>query len=359
MNAILPGATIGILGGGQLGRMLASAAHQLGFDTVILCPETDAPAARVAKAHIQADYTDRAALNRLAEVSDVITLEFENIPVEAAEFLAKTATPLHPGARSLAMSQDRSEEKAFLGRIGIETAPYHIVRSEGEIHSALTALGGIGLLKTCRDGYDGKGQVWIRSLDDVSSGFAAVGEVPCVLEGPIDFDCEISVIVARSSSGETTTWAPPRNHHEDGILSTSTVPSGLEKSVEQAARDKAMHLINELGHVGVLALEFFVMADGKLIANEFAPRVHNSGHWTPEGCQTGQFEQHIRAICGWPLGDTRRLHDVEMRNLLGNDGLISPSDLKPNETLTIYGKREARKGRKMGHITKRLGPRKD
>lgn len=359
MSLIRPGATIGILGGGQLGRMLASAAHKLGFDTIILCPEEDAPAARVAKAHIQAEYTDHAALGQLAETCDVITLEFENIPVEAAEFLARTDTPLHPGARSLALSQDRSEEKAFLNSIGIETAPYYKVCSENEIHTALAALGGVGLLKTCRDGYDGKGQAWIRSPEDVAPAFTDLGNVPCVLEGPIAFDCEISVIVARSHTGETMTWAPPRNHHVDGILSSSTVPSGLGKSIEQAARDNAMHLIKELGHVGVLALEFFVMADGKLIANEFAPRVHNSGHWTPEGCQTGQFEQHIRAICGWPLGDTRRLHDVEMRNLIGDAGLMSPVDLKQNEVLTLYGKREARPGRKMGHITARLGPRKD
>lgn len=359
MTALKPGQTIGILGGGQLGRMLAASAHQLGFDTLIFCPEDDSPAARAASSHIQAEYTDKAALKAFAEACDAITLEFENIPIAAAELLAATSTPLHPGAKSLSISQDRADEKAFLNGIGIETAPYRVIDSASDIFSALSDVGGTGLLKTRRDGYDGKGQSWIRSPEDISTAFADVGAVPCVLEAPIAFACEISVLVARSSNGETASWAPPRNQHEDGILATSTVPSGLAQNVEDAARQQAMHLARELGHVGVLALEFFVMDDGKLIANEFAPRVHNSGHWTPEGCQTGQFEQHIRALAGWPLGDTRRLFDVEMRNLIGDAGNIAPNTLAPSETLTLYGKREARPGRKMGHVTRRIAPRKD
>jgi len=183
--------------------------------------------------------------------------------------------------------------------------------------------------------------------------------VPCVLEAAVRFEREISVLVARSSTGETKTWAPPHNVHRDGILATSTVPSGLSREIEHDAREQAIRLVDALGHVGVLALEFFVLPDGMLVANEFAPRVHNSGHWTPEACQTGQFEQHIRAICGWPLGDTRRLFDAEMVNLIGDAGLISPAHLEPGDVLTLYGKHEARPGRKMGHITRRLSPRKD
>lgn len=354
-----PGQTIGILGGGQLGRMLAASAHQLGFDTLILCPERDAPATRTARRHIIADYSDEAALQEFASASDVITLEFENIPVAAAEILSKTGTPLHPGARSLSVSQDRADEKAFLKSIGIQTADYRIINSANDIPDALEALGGTGLLKTRRDGYDGKGQSWIRATSEAASAWDSLGNLPCVLEAPIDFACEISVLVARSSTGETASWAPPRNHHEGGILATSTVPSGLATAIEDVAREKAMHLARELGHVGVLALEFFVLSDGTLIANEFAPRVHNSGHWTPEGCQTGQFEQHIRAVAGWPLGNTRRLFDIEMRNLIGDAGHVDLSDLHPDDTLTLYGKREARPGRKMGHVTRRISPRKD
>ena len=358
MSLIAPGSTIGILGGGQLGRMLANAASQLGFDVHVFCPEPDCPAARVARKAWVAPYDDVAALTEFAESCDVITLEFENIPVITAETIAATGKPLHPGAKSLAVSQDRAEEKAFLNGIGIPTAPYHVIGAAGDIPAALADLGGTGVLKTRRDGYDGKGQAWVRSPDDIAAAWAGVGAAPCVLEAPVPFEREISVIVARSSRGETATWAPPQNMHRDGILATSTVPSGLPLDVEQAAREKAIALVDALGHVGVLALELFVLPDGGLLANEFAPRVHNSGHWTPEACQTGQFEQHIRAICGWPLGDTRRLFDAEMENLIGEAGNVDPATLAPGDVLTLYGKHEARPGRKMGHITRRLAPRK-
>ncbi len=359
MSLIAPGSTIGILGGGQLGRMLANAASQLGFDVHVFCPEPDCPAARVARKAWVAPYDDVAALTEFAESCDVITLEFENIPVITAETIAATGKPLHPGAKSLAVSQDRAEEKAFLNGIGIPTAPYHVIGAAGDIPAALADLGGTGVLKTRRDGYDGKGQAWVRAAGEADSAWQAIGEAPAVLEAAIPFEREISVIVARSSTGQTASWAPPRNIHEDGILALSTVPSGLSQAIEADAREKAVRLVDALGHVGVLALEFFVLQDGTLLANEFAPRVHNSGHWTPEACQTGQFEQHIRAICGWPLGDTHRLFDAEMRNLIGDAGLVDPASLKEDETLTLYGKREARPGRKMGHVTRRLAPRKD
>lgn len=359
MTMIAPGRTIGILGGGQLGRMLAGAANQLGFDVHIFCPEADSPASRAARKTWQADYLDTAALTEFAASCDVVTLEFENIPVLATETIQACGVPLHPGPTALAVSQDRAEEKAFLNGIGITTAPHEVIHAAADIPAALQRVGGTGVLKTRRDGYDGKGQAWVRSPDEAEAAWSAIGGAPAVLEAAIGFECEISVIVARSSTGETLSWAPPRNVHEAGILSRSIVPSGLDKSVESEAREKAMKLVRALDYVGVLALEFFVLSDGTLLANEFAPRVHNSGHWTPEACQTGQFEQHVRAICGWPLGDTRRLHDAEMRNLIGDDGLVDPASLKPDETLTLYGKRDARPGRKMGHITRRIAPRKD
>ena len=359
MTPVAPGSVIGILGGGQLGRMLANAAQRLGFDVDIYCPEADAPAARVCRRHWHGAYDDSALLTEFARACDVVTLEFENIPVMAADAIEATGTHLYPGAKSLAISQDRGEEKAFLNAIGIATADYRLINSDHDIAKALPELGGTGLLKTRREGYDGKGQAWVRSPADIPAAWAGVSGAPCVLEAAVPFEREISVLVARSSRGETATWAPPHNVHRDGILATSAVPSGLPLAVEQAARDKAIALVDALGHVGVLALEVFVLPDGRLLANEFAPRVHNSGHWTPEACQTGQFEQHIRAICGWPLGDTRRLFDAEMVNLIGDAGLIDPAKLAPGDVLTLYGKHEARPGRKMGHITRRLAPRKD
>ena len=359
MTMIAPGSTIGILGGGQLGRMLAGAANQLGFDVHIFCPEEDAPASRAAHQTWIADYSDDAALRAFAKSCDVVTLEFENIPASTAETIADCGVALHPGPRALAISQDRAEEKAFLNGIDIPTAPYEVISSAADIPAALDRVGGTGVLKTRRDGYDGKGQAWVRAASNADQAWEAIGAAPAILEAAIPFECEISVIVARSSTGETLSWAPPRNTHEAGILARSTAPSGLPKAVEIYAREKAMKLVGALDYIGVLALEFFVLSDGSLLANEFAPRVHNSGHWTPEACQTGQFEQHIRAICGWPLGDTRRLYDAEMRNLIGDAGLIDPTSLRPDETLTLYGKRDARPGRKMGHITRRIAPRKD
>ena len=359
MSMIAPGSTIGILGGGQLGRMIASAANQLGFDVHIFCPEDDAPASRAARQTWIADYSDDVALRAFAKSCDVVTLEFENIPASTAKAIADCGVALHPGPKALAISQDRAEEKAFLNSIDIPTAPYEIISAAADIPGALERVGGTGVLKTRRDGYDGKGQSWVRSSGDADIAWDAIGAAPAILEAAIPFECEISVIVARSSVGETLSWAPPRNAHVDGILSRSIVPSGLDKNVETRAREQAMKLVEALDYVGVLALEFFVLSDGSLLANEFAPRVHNSGHWTPEACQTGQFEQHIRAISGWPLGDTRRLFDAEMRNLIGDQGLVDPTSLKPDETLTLYGKRDARPGRKMGHITRRIAPRKD
>lgn len=359
MSPLRPGATIGILGGGQLGRMMASAAAQLGFDVLIYSPEDDPPAGRVAAGAFQAEWDDAEALTEFAAACDVITLEFENVPVASVEIIEAAGKRVLPGGKSLSVSQDRLTEKTFLNGHGIPTAPFRQIDAPGDIPAALAELGGKGVLKTRREGYDGKGQAWVYDASEADAAWQKIGAAPAILEGAIAFQCEISVLVARSLTGETTSWAPPRNEHEDGILSRSTVPSGLARSVEDEARAKAMHLAEALGHVGVLALEFFVLPDGTLLANEFAPRVHNSGHWTPEACQTGQFEQHIRCVAGWPLGDTRRLFDAEMLNLIGDAGLVDPQTLGKNDILTLYGKREARPGRKMGHITRRLAPRKD
>lgn len=359
MTPLRSGATIGILGGGQLGRMLAGAGAQLGFDMLIYSPEDDPPAGRVAAGAWSAAWDDVDALREFAGACDAVTLEFENVPVRTIETIEAAGKPVRPGAKSLTVSQDRYTEKTFLNAEGIPTAPFEPVDGPGDVTAALKAVGGKGVLKTRREGYDGKGQAWIRSPEEAEAAWDRIGGAPAILEAAIGFQCEISVIVARSATGEIRTWAPPRNLHKDGILSVSSVPSGLPKTIEEEARAKAERLAAALGHIGVLALEFFVLPDGTLLANEFAPRVHNSGHWTPEACQTGQFEQHIRCVAGWPLGDTRRLHDAEMINLIGEAGLVSPASLGPHDTLTLYGKREARPGRKMGHITRRLGPRKD
>lgn len=359
MTPLRPGAAIGILGGGQLGRMLASAGAKLGFDVLIYSPEDDPPAGRLAAGAWSAAWDDAEALAAFARTCDAVTLEFENVPVTTIQAIEAAGTPVRPGAVSLTVSQDRLTEKTFLNAQGIATAPFEPVEGPGEVIAALGALGGRGVLKTRREGYDGKGQVWIRSPEDAEAAWRQIGGAPAILEAAIGFECEISVIVARATSGEMRTWAPPRNLHKDGILSVSTVPSGLPGSIQNEARAKAEKLAAALGHIGVLALEFFVLPDGRLLANEFAPRVHNSGHWTEEACQTGQFEQHMRCVAGWPLGDTRRLFDAEMINLIGEAGLVSPDSLGPQDTLTLYGKRNARPGRKMGHITRRLGPRKD
>ncbi len=359
MTPLPAGARIGILGGGQLGRMLALAGAGLGFDMLVYTPETDPPAGRVAARTFQADWNDSAALREFATACDAVTLEFENVPVATLEAIAAMGVPTRPGAGSLAISQDRAKEKAFLNEAGIATTPYTVIDAHADILSALPRFGGAGLLKTRREGYDGKGQAWVRNADEAMTAWQSLGFAPAVLEAIVTFECEISVLVARNARGEAASWAPPRNAHENGILARSVVPSGLPQAVEEKARTMALRLAERLGHVGVLALEYFVLPDGGLIANEFAPRVHNSGHWTPEASQTGQFEQHIRCVAGWPLGDTRRLFDAEMVNLIGEAGKLDPASLGPHDALTLYGKRDARPGRKMGHITRRLGPRKD
>lgn len=348
------GSTIGILGDGQLGRMLSTAAARLGFDVVIMGPNEDSPAARVSSHNIVADYTDKDALAELSVRSDLITLEFENVPVEALQLLLDMDATVYPGPKSLEICQDRHFEKDFARQNGVMTADYWLVDSLADLQQAVTHLQSGGILKTRRDGYDGHGQRRLKKGDDLASIYDDLDGVPCVLEAMVPFRGELSVVIARSATGEIKAYEPAENVHKHGILHTSRVPARFSDAVLEKAQAAATTLITALDHVGVLACEFFALDNGDLLLNEMAPRVHNSGHWTPEACATGQFEQHIRAIAGWPLGPVDRHFDVEMENLLGDDVLKAFGPAGPNEAITLYGKREARPGRKMGHVVRKV-----
>lgn len=348
------GSTIGIIGGGQLGRMLACAAARLSFKTIILEPQEDCPAAQVANRQIIAAYDDRKALEELAQACDVITYEFENVPVEAAQFLA-TRTIISPPPLALEISQDRFAEKQFLNDSDITTAPWRAVDDVEDLIAALGALNGRGILKTRRFGYDGKGQVRLTSLDNTAAveAIAAIKNAPAILEGFVEFSREVSVIAARDKAGNVRLYDIAENVHKDGILDTSTIPAAISAETTQACVQATEKLLHALDYVGVLGFEFFVLADGSVVANEFAPRVHNSGHWTEAACAISQFEQHIRAIAGLPLGDPKRHSDCIMENLIGDDILKVPAILAESDAaLHLYGKAEAREGRKMGHVTR-------
>ncbi|MEI2299565.1 5-(carboxyamino)imidazole ribonucleotide synthase [Ensifer sp. MJa1] len=345
--------TIGIIGGGQLGRMLAMAAARLNFRTVILEPQLDCPAAQVANDQIIAAYDDEAALAKLADVSDIITYEFENVPVAAAERLA-AKRPVFPPPKALEVAQDRLVEKRFINNCGIATARFHAVDSQADLEAALHDFGGTGVLKTRRLGYDGKGQRVFRSTADSPAGaYAALGSVPLILESFVPFEREVSIIAARSADGAVACFDPAENVHRNGILHTSTVPAALSSATADTARHAAKAILDALGYVGVIGVEFFVLADGSLVANEMAPRVHNSGHWTEAACVVSQFEQHIRAVAGLPLGNPQRHSDCVMQNLIGDDMADVPAWLATDDVLVhLYGKTEARLGRKMGHVTR-------
>ena len=348
-----PGSTIGILGGGQLGRMLALAAARLGMKTHIFCPDPQSPAFDVTPLKTIAAYDDEAALAAFADAIDVVTYEFENVPAATAEFLA-ARKPLRPGANALAVSQDRLEEKQFLSARNIAVAPYRAVTSLPELETAIADLGLPAVLKTTRLGYDGKGQRVIREADEAAAAFEALAPKPLVLEAFVPFDKEISVVVARNAAGAVKAFDPAENVHRDHILKTSTVPADIPPAIEKHAQMAAKAIVIALDYVGVLGVEFFVVPGSErpnLLVNEIAPRVHNSGHWTEAVCITDQFEQHIRAIINWPLGETTRLADVVMENLIGDEVFAapdSPAGTRPH----LYGKREARPGRKMGHINR-------
>ncbi len=348
-----PGATIGILGGGQLGRMLSVAAARLGFRTHIYEPAASPPAADVAHAVTTAPYEDASALEAFARSVDVITYEFENVPTSALDLLERLR-PIRPNRRALATSQDRILEKDFLSGIGLTTAPYAAVSDAQSLGVALARIGVPAILKTTRLGYDGKGQARIRSAADAREALAAMKGAPAVLEGFVDFTFEASVIAARGLSGEVAAYDPGENVHRDGILHTTTVPARLTPGQRTDAVLLAARILNALDYVGVIGVELFVTPTA-LVVNEIAPRVHNSGHWTQNGCAVDQFEQHVRAITGWPLGDGARFADVEMLNLIGADMAGVPALARQKDTaIHLYGKAEARPGRKMGHVNRIL-----
>jgi 5-(carboxyamino)imidazole ribonucleotide synthase len=350
-----PGATIGILGGGQLGRMLSVAASRLGFRTHIFEPMAGPPAADVAHAVTTAPYDDADALSAFAASVDVITYEFENIPTAALDLLEATR-PIRPNRRALATSQERIAEKDFLSSIGLTTAPYAAVTTASDLTAAIARIGLPAILKTTRLGYDGKGQARIKTPEDAPGALAAMQGAPAVLEGFIPFTHEVSVIAARALDGSVACYDPGENVHRDGILHSTTVPARLTPGQRSDAILAAARILTALDYVGVMGVELFVTPEG-LIVNEIAPRVHNSGHWTQNGCAVDQFEQHIRAIAGWPLGDGARHSDVTMENLIGDDIARVPLIARErNAALHLYGKAEARPGRKMGHVN-RIVPR--
>jgi len=356
---VRPGGTIGIVGGGQLGRMIALAAAEYGLKAHVYAPDGDSPAFEVAAATTVAAYDDAQALAAFAGGVDVVTYEFENIPHATAEILARHA-PLHPNADALSTTQDRLTEKAFVNGLGIPTAPFRAVDTAPELEAALADIGRPAVLKTRRFGYDGKGQRMIREGEDAAAILSAFGGAPCILEGFVPFEREISVVAARGRDGAFAAYDACANEHRDHILALTRVPApGLSPETAQAARGIAQAIAEALDYVGVLAVELFEIAGpegaARLVVNEIAPRVHNSGHWTIEGALTSQFAQSVRAVCGWPLGDPSRTAgaSIEMRNLIGDQADDWAAILaEPGAHLHLYGKGEARPGRKMGHVTR-------
>ncbi len=347
-EALQPGSTIGILGGGQLGRMLALAAARLGLKCHIFDPASDAPAAQVSDAHTIAAYDDITALTAFAKAVDVVTYEFENIPETALDAIEAIA-PVRPNRRTLAVSQDRIAEKEFLQSLGIPVAPFAQVDDLAGLHAALGSVAPPAILKTRRFGYDGKGQVRIREGAQAKDAMRDIADAPAVLEAMIPFEREVSVIAARGVKGPIAVFDIGENVHRDGILHSTTVPAEISAKQSGEAILIAGKILNALDYIGVMGIEFFVTADAMLV-NEIAPRVHNSGHWTQAGCVVDQFEQHIRAVAGWPLGEPMRHADVEMINLIGDDA-HGWADVT-TAGLHLYGKAEARPGRKMGHINR-------
>ncbi len=347
-----PGSTIGILGNGQLGRMTALAAARLGFRTHCFGPEKDSPAEQVCTAATVADYRDVKALTGFFKACDVVTYEFENIPVEGVAAVAKAGhAPLYPSAKVLATCQDRILEKSFLNRIGVSTAPWTSVRTLRDLERGVAAMGRPCVLKTARMGYDGKGQVKIGPRDDLAAAFAVLKGTPGILEGFVDFRSELSVVVARGVSGAAC-YVPVENRHKHHILDVTIAPAKLPLALRREAEEMTLHIADRLGLVGVLAVEMFRTRKGELLVNELAPRPHNSGHWTIDACPASQFDQLARAIAGLPLGDPARHSDATMKNLIGDDVDAVPKLLANKRAiLHLYGKAQARPGRKMGHVT--------
>ena len=351
-----PGSTIGILGGGQLGRMLALAAARLGFQTVVLSPDKDTPAGQVAGRSLRGAYDSDTALAELAAAADVVTFEFENVPAAAVAELEQLRAEAAPGARALGAAQDRVAEKDFLRDHGVATVPYEAVDDVEQLANALERIGVPALLKTRREGYDGKGQVWIERAADAADAFAAIGGKAAILEARAPFRRELSIIAARGRDGTVASYPLGENEHQAGILRRTSAPAEVSAATRAEARRIAETILAGLDYVGVIGVELFELADGRLLVNEIAPRVHNTGHWTLDACEVDQFEQHIRAVAGWPLGPTEPFAAAVMENLIGDDAdRWAELAADPTARVWLYGKDEARPGRKMGHVT-RLQP---
>ena len=351
---ISPGGTIGILGGGQLGRMIALAAAALGYRSHIFCPEPDSPAMQVTPSATLAAYDNEEALARFAAAVDIVTFEFENVPAETAEFLA-LRKPVRPGPEALRIGQDRVREKQFLNSIGAPTTAFREVASASDLMGAVGELGPRSILKTARWGYDGKGQQAIDAGSDLEAAWKNLGAGAGILEAYVDFAREISVIIARGADAIDATYVPVENRHVNHILDTSIAPAAIDPALAARSEGMARDIAARLDLIGLLAVEMFVTKSGELLVNELAPRPHNSGHWTIDACITSQFEQLVRAICGLPLGSTERHSDAVMTNLIGGDVVKWRAALDdPNTKLHLYGKTSAPPGRKMGHVTKLL-----
>lgn len=346
-----PGSTIGIFGSGQLGRMLALAAARLGLKTHIFAPTgAESPAAQVAHSFTQADYTDLEAMRKFSETCDSLTYEFENIPAETAMEAARNK-PLFPSAHCLNVAQDRLTEKTFISeKAGVPVAPFEAIETKFDLKRALRRMGGTGVLKTRRFGYDGKGQAILRTEDDIDAAWEKLGDYALILEAFIPFSREVSIVCARGADGQTAAYPLVENVHKNHILHTSTAPAPQDL---RRAKDLALNIMQALDYVGVMATEFFELEDGSFLVNEIAPRVHNSGHWTQDAGCADQFEQHIRAVAGWPLGNSTPKHAVVMTNLIGEDVNDWQALAREEHTfLHLYGKNEARPGRKMGHVNR-------
>lgn len=350
-----PGDTLGIIGGGQLGRMISQAASRLGLNVVILDPEENSPACRVSQGQIVAAYDNETALKVLGKTCQAVTFEFENVPASSVEILVSVGAEVAPGAKALAVAQDRVEEKTFLNSIKVPTTAFAAIDDLSSLRAAVASLGGPVLLKTRREGYDGKGQVWIKAANQVARAWAAIGERPAILEAKAEFVRELSVICARGRDGSIAVYPLSENTHANGVLKTTVAPARVEAQTKAQATRIARRILEGLDYVGVMGVELFEMPGGRLLVNEIAPRVHNSGHWTQDGCVCDQFEQHVRAVAGWPLGPTAAHAKIEMTNLLG-------AEVKEWETLAadpavrmhFYGKKTIKPGRKMAHVNRIL-----
>ncbi len=347
---LLPGATLGVLGGGQLGRMFCVAARTMGYRIVVLDPDPRSPAGRIADQHIQADYTDPAALKTMADSCDAITTEFENVPADSLRYLA-SFRPVHPSADNVEIAQNRVREKNFAQSAGLQAAPFHPINSADDIPVAAETVGFPGILKTSTLGYDGKGQAVVENLQQLQQAYEQMQAVACVLEKKLPLKQEISVLLARNEAGDIDCYPPAENEHRNGILHQSIVPARVSTAIIKQAQQKAIDLAHQMDYTGVLAVEFFITEDEQLVFNEMAPRPHNSGHYTKDAAVTSQFEQQVRVMCGLKPGDCRLISPVVMINLLGDLWHPDWSQLfnEPNIKLHLYGKDEARPGRKMGH----------